>query len=121
MAIKSFKDLEIWKRSVALVEMVYELTRTFPKSEVYGLSSQIRRAVVSVPSNIAEGFARNHNKEYKQFLYTSLGSCAELTTHLIIATNLGYVESTRASILLGEIDEISKMTMSLIKKLKTND
>ena len=117
MKIKSFKDLKIWERSVELVKAIYDLTKTFPKEELYGLTSQIRRAVVSVPSNIAEGFARYHNKEYKQFLYTSLGSCAELSTQLIIAERLNYLDNEKADILFGEIEEISKMTMALIKKL----
>ena len=117
MAIKSFKDLEIWKRSVALAERIYKLTNTFPKNEVYGLSSQIRRAVVSIPSNIAEGFARFHNREYKQFLYVSLGSGTELTTQMIIAANLGYVDGSKADKINDEIEQISKMIMSLIKKL----
>jgi len=117
MKIKSFKDLKIWERSVELVKAIYDLTKTFPKEELYGLASQIRRAAVSVPSNIAEGFARYHNKEYKQFLYTSLGSCAELSTQLIIAERLNYLDNEKADILFGEIEEISKMTMALIKKL----
>ena len=93
----------------------------FQKEERYGLQSQLRRAAVSIPSNIAEGFARLHNKEYRNFLYISLGSCAELTTQIIIATRLKYVEATKADELLKGIDSISKMTMSLIKKLNTND
>ena len=117
MKIKSFKDLEIWKRGIALVEEIYEQTRSFPKEELYGLTSQLRRAAVSIPSNISEGFARFHNKEYRQFLYTSLGSCAELTTQLIIASRLKYLVDEKADKLLREIDEISRMTMVLIKKL----
>jgi len=81
------------------------------------LTSQLRRSAVSIPSNIAEGFARFHNKEYRQFLFISLGSCAELSTQIIIALRLDYLESNEADQLLNEIDEISKMTMSLIKKL----
>ena len=119
--IRSFKDLRIWQRGIRLVEDVYLASRSFPKEERYGLQSQLRRAAVSVPSNIAEGFARLHNKEYRNFLYISLGSCAELTTQIIIATRLKYVEATKADELLKESDSISKMTMSLIKKLNTND
>lgn len=119
--IKSFKDLEIWRRGVKLVEDVYAATKSFPREEMYILTSQLRRSAVSVPSNVSEGFARFHNKEYRQFLYTSLSSCAELTTQLIIASRLKYIDKTKADELLGTIDEISKMTMSLIKKLNTND
>jgi len=71
MGIKRYRDLDIWKKSIELVKEVYELTKKFPKQETYGLVSQMRRAAVSIPSNIAEGFRRLHNKEYKQFLYVS--------------------------------------------------
>lgn len=119
--IRSFKDLEIWRRSIKLVEDVYAATRSFPKEETYALTSQLRRSAVSIPSNISEGFARFHNKEYRQFLYMSLGSCAELTTQLIIASRVKYIGKDKADKLLDAIDEISKMTMGLIKKLNTND
>ncbi len=104
-----------------MVEDIYVATRTFPKEELYGLTSQMRRSAVSVPSNISEGFARFHNKEYRQFLYMSLGSCAELSTQIIIASRLKYINNAKADILLYNIDEVSKMTMGLIKKLNTND
>ena len=119
--IKSVKDLKIWQRSIHLVEEVYTVSRSFPKEEIYGLQAQVRRSAVSIPSNIAEGFARLHNREYRNFLYISLGSCTELTTQIIIASRLSYVEKTKADTLLKEIEEISKMTVGLIKKLNTND
>ena len=119
--IENFKDLEIWQRSISLVKEIYEITRQFPKEETYGLTSQIRRAAVSIPSNIAEGFARFYNKEYKQFLFISLGSCAELSTQLIIACKLDYLKSEKSDVLLDEIEQISKMTMSLIKKLNSSN
>ena len=119
--IKSFKDLKIWQKGIRLVEEVYTVSRSFPKEEMYGLKSQLRRSAVSIPSNIAEGFARLHNREYRNFLYISLGSCAELTTQIIIASRLRYIEKIKADTLLNGIEEISKMTMSLIKKLNTND
>ena len=120
MKIKSYKDLDIWKRSIKLVEDIYRLTKSFPKEELYGLTSQMRRAAVSIPSNIAEGFTRFYNKEYKQFLYIALGSCSELSTQIIIASRLKYFDNNKIEQLLNEIDEICKMTMSLIKKLNTN-
>ena len=119
--IKSFKDLKIWNKGIKLVEDVYKVSKSFPKEETYGLRSQLRRSAVSIPSNIAEGFARFRNKEYRKFLYISLGSCAELTTQIIIASRLKYIEKTKADTILSDIDEISKMTTSLIKKLTTND
>jgi len=112
--------LKIWQKSIQLVEEVYTSSRNFPKEEMYGLQSQLRRSAVSIPSNISEGFARLHNREYRNFLYISLGSCAELTTQIIIASRLKYIEKAKADTLLNEIEEISKMTMSLIKKLNTN-
>jgi len=121
MKIKSYKDLNIWKRSIRLVEEIYIITKKFPKEEIYGLASQLRRSAVSIPSNIAEGFTRLHNKEYRQFLYISLGSCAELTTQIIISSYLSYISSEKTDRILNEIDEISKMIMGLIKKLNTND
>ena len=119
--IKSFQDLEIWKRSMKLVEEIYNLTRAFPKDEIYGLTSQLRRSAVSIPSNMAEGFARFHNKEYRQFLYVSLGSCAELTTQLVIASRLQYAPEKIIDVMIDETEQISKMTMALIKCLATND
>jgi four helix bundle protein len=119
--IKSFKDLKIWQKGIQLVEDVYALSKTFPKEEIYGLQSQLRRSAVSIPSNIAEGFARIHNKEYRNSLYIALGSCAELTTQIIIASRLKYIEGPKAETLLSNIEVISKMTMSLIKKLNTSD
>ena len=117
MKIKSYRDLNIWKRSIKIVEVTYRITKSFPKEQLYGLTNQIRRSAVSIPSNIAEGFARFHNKEYRQFLFISLGSCAELSTQINIASNLEYIDNKIADQVLNEIDEISKMTMSLIKKL----
>jgi len=121
MKIKSFRDLEIWRRSICLVEQIYKITQNFPKEEAYGLTSQIRRAAVSIPSNIAEGFARFYNKEYKQFLFVALGSAAEVSTQLTIAANLDYLKEEKFVVLLGEVEQISKMTMSLIKKLDSKD
>ena len=115
--ITSFKDPEIWKRGIALVEKIYELTRSFPKEELYGLTGQMRRASVAVPSNIAEGFGRRHNAEYRQFLFIALGSGAELITQVIISTRLGYLTKQISKEIQDEIEQLSKMTMSLIKKL----
>ena len=80
MGIGGHKDLDIWKKGMEIVNRVYTVTADYPKEEIYGLTAQMRRAAISIPSNIAEGFMRQHNKEYKQFLYVALGSCAELET-----------------------------------------
>ncbi|HBX50590.1 MAG TPA: four helix bundle protein [Bacteroidales bacterium] len=89
--MKTHKDLDAWKSSVEFVTQMYKITESFPKSEEFGLKDQLRRAAVSIPSNIAEGAARNHTKEFIQFLYISLGSLSEVETQLIIAQNLNYI------------------------------
>jgi len=86
--IRNFKDLKIWQRGVELVKLIYVITNSFSVDEKYGLVSQMRRSAVSIPSNIAEGFMRRHNKEYKQFLYIALGSLAELETQIIISKEI---------------------------------
>lgn len=80
MKVKDYKDLKVWQNGIEIVDKVYTATEHFPNSELYGLSSQMRKAAVSIPSNIAEGFVRQYTKEYTQFLFISLGSCAELET-----------------------------------------
>ena len=117
MGIKTYRDLDIWKKGIRLVKDVYKLTEKFPKQEMYGLVSQMRRAAVSIPSNIAEGFRRYHNKEYKQFLYISSGSCAELETQITIAKELKYIQENEEAILLERLDHIGRMISSLLKKL----
>jgi len=119
--IRSFKDLKVWQRSMDLAIVLYKITRQFPKEELYGMTSQIRKAAVSVPSNIAEGFGRYHNKEYKQFLHIVLGSCAEITTQMILAMRLEYTPSAAAEKILNELEEISKMLMALILKVRSRD
>ncbi|MFA5239382.1 MAG: four helix bundle protein [Phycisphaerae bacterium] len=121
MPVKDYRELEIWKRGISLVEDIYAITRSFPKEETYGLTGQIRRSAVSIPSNIAEGFARSNNNEYKQFLYYSLGSCSEATTQVIIASRLKYVAEKQADELVDKLTVLSKMIMSLIKKLKISN
>lgn len=91
MKTNSFKDLIVWKRSFELVKMIYTFTKLFPKEEIYGLSQQLRRAAVSIPSNIAEGYGRQYLKEYKQFLAIAYGSLCELETQYLLAVELGYV------------------------------
>ena len=90
--VTNFKDLKIWKFAIGLVKKVYMVTSKLPKEEMYGLTSQMRRLAISIPSNVAEGFRRQHNNEFRQFLCISLASCAELETQMIIAEQLGYVD-----------------------------
>lgn len=114
---KSFRELEIWKKDVELVKEIYTTTENFPSKETYGLVSQMRRAAVSIPSNIAEGFRRQHSKEFKQFLSITLGSLAELETQISIAKELGYLQPDNEGMLLEAIDHISRMTTNLAKKI----
>ena len=116
--IKSFKQLKIWQKGMEIVKDIYVLTEIFPKEELYGLTSQMRRSAISVPSNIAEGFKRYHSKEYSQFLHIVLGSTAELETQLIIAKELKLVDEGKLNHIFGKIDHLSRMISTLLKKLK---
>jgi four helix bundle protein len=107
--------LEVWKLSIDLVKKVYQVTHNFPDSEKFGLINQIRRAAVSIPSNIAEGQGRNSTKEFKQFLAISLGSLAELETQLIIAKEIEYLTQNGLEALLSPLDRIRKMIKGLSK------
>jgi four helix bundle protein len=100
--MRTYKDLDVWKNEVELVKKIYTTTLDFPKEEMYGLTSQIRRSDISIPSNIAEGSARNGTKEFIQFLYIALGSAAELETQLIISKDLGYLKDLSLSEDLGK-------------------
>ncbi len=109
------KDLDVWKQAINLVENIYKLTAEFPKSELYGLVSQMRRAAVSIPSNISEGAARSSNKEFLNFLNYSIGSIAELETQLIIAENLKYCTIQNSLDLLARV---KALVIGLRNKLK---
>ena len=121
MKIRNYKDLNIWKRSIELVKNIYEVSNSFPKEELYVLTSQLRRTAISIPSNIAEGFSRFHNKEYRQFLYIALGSCAELETQIIIANYLKYLDDDRFNDIINESEVICKMISNLIKKINDSE
>ena len=121
MKIRNYKDLNIWKRSIELVKNIYEVSNSFPKEELYVLTSQLRRTAISIPSNIAEGFSRFHNKEYRQFLYIALGSCAELETQIIIANYLKYLNDDRFNDIINESEVICKMISNLIKKINDSE
>ena len=112
------KDLDIWKLGIDLVERIYKLTALFPKEEIYGLISQMRRAAVSIPSNISEGAARNHKKEYIQFLYMSMGSLSELETQIIISQKLSYLSDNA---IMEEIEIIRRKLLNFIKYLKKKE
>jgi four helix bundle protein len=107
------RDLLVWQRAMKLVKDIYTQTAEFPRHERYGLASQLRRAAVSVPSNLAEGASRNSTGEFRQFIGNSRGSLAEVETQLEIARDLGYVSGDSAERLLREVDEISRMLAGL--------
>ena len=115
--IRNFRDLDIWRKGIEVVKDIYKVVGEFPKQEFYGLVNQMQRSAVSIPSNIAEGFNRFHNREYKQFLYIALGSCAELETQVEISWELRYMSDIGKEDLLEKVDHESRMLMNLIKKL----
>jgi four helix bundle protein len=117
MSIKSYMDLVVWQKSMDLVVACYGMVRQFPSSEQYGLASQIQRASVSIPSNIAEGHARFHTKEYLHHLSFARGSLAELNTQVQIAGRLNYLSSKDVTETLEKMDEIAKMLNGLRKSL----
>jgi len=116
-AIKTYRDLLIWQKGIGLVKEVYQRTGAFPSHELFGLTSQMRRAAVSFPSNVAEGQARRHTKEFVQYLYQALGSLAELETQVIIAGELGYVSAEEVERLTDLIMELHRMTGRLVTRL----
>ena len=113
--VKSHEDLLVWQMSIEFVTSIYKLTKDFPKTEIYGLTNQMRRAAVSIPSNIAEGAARNSTKEYIQFLYIALGSVSEIDTQLIISKNLGFVDNVE---LRSDVKKNKGKLINLIASLK---
>jgi four helix bundle protein len=113
----SYKDLVAWQKAMDLVTDVYKVTRAFPKEEVYGLTSQLRRAAVSVPSNIAEGQGRKGDGEFKHFLRLALGSLMEVETQIMIAERLGYLAPDSSQALLRNTGEVGKIMNGLIKSL----
>jgi len=117
--IEEFTDLNTWQEGHALVLMVYRFTKKFPKDETFGLVSQMRRAAVSVTSNIAEGFGRHGYKEKTQFYYLAHGSLIELKNQIIIARDVGYVDAEGFNGLKGQLNMTHKLLLGLIKKSKT--
>jgi four helix bundle protein len=115
--VRTYRDLKVWKRGIDLARQLYASTRGFPEDERFGLTAQIRRAAVSVPSNIAEGQARRTSKDFIQFLYIAKGSLAELDTQLTLAHELLYIQEDSYQELLESIDALQRMLFSLTSKL----
>lgn len=115
MAITSFRQLEIWQLGMKTAKDIYNLTKKYPREELYTLTSQMRRSALSVPSNIAEGFMRKHKPEYKQFLSISLGSLGELETQVEMSSMLEYITKGEKEYIMKNIEHIRRKTLNLIK------
>jgi four helix bundle protein len=116
--LKSYKDLKVWQRSYQLCLEIYKITKGFPDEEKYGLTSQLRRAAVSVPSNISEGYGRKTTPEYIQFLYIAYGSVCEIETQILLSGDLGYISNGKLAMLKEGIREIERMLKALIRSLE---
>ena len=115
--MNKFKELKVWQKSIQLVTNIYSATANFPKEEIYGIISQIRRCAVSIPSNIAEGAGRGTKKDFSHFLDIAKGSSFELETQLIISKELGFIDNNIFVLILSELEEIQKMITGLQKSL----
>jgi len=119
-SLKSYRDLLVWEKGIGMVVIANRATTGLPKSETYGLISQIRRAATSIPANIAEGYGRGSRKEYLQFLMVAQGSLKELETRFIVSEKLAYLTAAQKDRLLSQTDELGRMSGSLIRKLKAS-
>jgi four helix bundle protein len=118
---KPHKKLDAWKESMNLVILIYELTKQFPRNEVVGLTSQLRRAVISIPGNVAEDAARQTRREFVQFLYIARGSLSEVDTYIEIARRLGYIEKGSIAMVEEKMVDVDKIITGLIKSLKSKN
>ncbi len=118
--IRNYKDLKVWQQGRLLVKHIYDISRSFPDDERYGLCNQIRRAVVSIPSNVAEGHSRNSTKDYVRFISIAIGSLAEVETQLLLACDLSYCTESELQSLFKQIHELQKMLHVLRRKLTPN-
>lgn len=117
--MRDFRNYKVWHLALDFVEEIYKITESFPSEERYGLSSQMRRAAVSIVSNIAEGASRSSEIDFARFIEISVGSTFELETQIIIAVRLSYVEQNRANVLIDSLKNIQKILNSLVTKIKT--
>lgn len=118
--IKTHRDLIVWQKAMDLVAVVYDVSKAFPREELYGLTNQTRRAAVSIPANIAEGQGRRSKKEFQQFLGNSRGSLLELDTHLDLAFRFGYIKREQYLILQEQIREVGRLLNGLLRSLNTD-
>jgi len=119
MVVKKYQDLIAWQKGIALVTEVYKISADFPRDEIYGLTSQLRRAAVSVPSNIAEGQGRASTGEFIQFLCHARGSLYEVETQVIVASNLGYIQAEQLELMIERISELGRILNGLITSLQS--
>ena len=118
--LKSFKDLKVWQKSYTLCLEIYKISVKFPKEERYGLTSQVRRAAVSVPSNIAEGYGRKTKADYCRALYIAYGSLCEVETQILLSGDLGFLPEDLMANILENLSEVERMLKALIKSLEKN-
>jgi four helix bundle protein len=117
--MRPHEKLEVWKMAIEMVVRVYECTSHFPKDERFGLTSQIQRAAVSIPANIAEGAGRNHDREFLQFLGIAQGSASELETELLIGHRLGYIDGAKFKEIYEEVNAVARMIIGLLRHLRS--
>jgi len=118
--VSSYRDLIVWQKAMDMTESLYRIVKKLPKEETYALSDQMRRAAISIPSNIAEGFGRNSKKEYLQFLYIANGSVSELETQLMLCVRINYLKESEIQSILTLLSEIGKIIMTITKKLNSD-
>ena len=118
--VSSYRDLIVWQKAMDMTESLYRIVKKLPKEETYALSDQMRRAAISIPSNIAEGFGRNSKKEYLQFLYIANGSVSELETQLMLCVRINYLKESEIQSILSLLSEIGKIIMTITKKLSSD-
>lgn len=118
MRLESYRDLKVWQKGMQVAEDCYRMTRSFSRSEIFGLTSQIRRAAASVPANIAEGYGRGHRAEYRQFLRVAIGSLNELETHLTLSVRVEIATADAVAPLIRQCDELGRMLGSLLRSLE---
>ena len=119
--LKNYKELKVWQKSYKLCLDVYKRTGSFPKEEIYGLVSQIRRSAVSVPSNIAEGYGRKTTADYTRFLYIAYGSLCELETQIMLSNDLRYLDQVNLKSLRADLSEVERMLKALIRSLENKN
>ena len=116
--LKNYKELKVWEKAYKLCLDIYTVTKRFPKEEIYGLTSQIRRSAVSIPSNIAEGYGRKTTSEYGRFLYIAYGSVCELETQTMVSGDLDYMKKEKFQELREELGDVERMLKAMIKSLE---